>query len=240
MLKDVAQLKSQDLFGATMHPNRARYPDDMTLFWLRRLREHWYDWTNHFWVAVDTDEKGEEVVVGMAEWQRQGAGAKGMELNPLDPRNLLKPLSIIQNRASAYIYPNRAADPSTADLFDRAIPYSMHHWAVGTRAENWYLDILAVDPAYQGRGFGRQLVEWGLERAKKENVHASLISSYGNEGFYQRCGYGDIVGWASEGEGNPIAHVRGGAIMFMVPKVETAEEGRKRVEEIGQSGPHKP
>lgn len=57
-------------------------------------------------------------------------------------------------------------------------------------------------------------MRWGIERAREDCVCASVISSEGNEKWYQRCGFGDVVGWASEGEGNPIAKVGGGAIMF--------------------------
>jgi predicted N-acetyltransferase YhbS len=97
------------------------------------------------------------------------------------------------------------------------MPYSAHHWS-GPRAENWYLDILAVHPDYQGQGFGKELVEWGIKEADKEGVCASVTSSEGNENFYLRAGFEEVVGNATEGQGNPLAGVKGGSILFKYPK----------------------
>jgi predicted N-acetyltransferase YhbS len=74
-----------------------------------------------------------------------------------------------------------------------------------------------VHPAFRNRGFGRELVEWGLKKAHEEGVHASVISSDSKEPFYFNCGFDSIVGSMTDGEGNPLGsrNVRGGAIMFM-------------------------
>lgn len=97
------------------------------------------------------------------------------------------------------------------------MPYCEHHWH-GDRAENWYLSLCAVHPDYQGKGVGREVVKWGLDEAEKENIHASVMSSKGNEDFYLRCGFDEIVGNGTEGEGNPLAGVPGGAILFKYPR----------------------
>ena len=84
-----------------------------------------------------------------------------------------------------------------------------------------------MHPDYQGQGFGRQLVHWGLEEAERENVHASVMSSDGKTQFYLRCGFQEVVGNACAGEGNPLAleHVKGGDILFKFPKeTETARD----------------
>lgn len=73
-------------------------------------------------------------------------------------------------------------------------------------------------PDYQGQGYGRELVKWGLQRAEEENVHGSVMASEGNDNFYLRCGFDEIVGNACEGEGNPLNGVKGGNILFKWPK----------------------
>ena len=123
----------------------------------------------------------------------------------------------LTNGLNTYLYPNRALDPTKANLLAKAMPYCAHHWA-GDRAENWYLSLLAVEPGSQGKGFGYDLVEWGIQQADKENIHASVMSSRGNEAFYMKCGFEEIVGKATEGEGNPLSGVPGGAILFRYPK----------------------
>ncbi|OCK81366.1 hypothetical protein K432DRAFT_326402, partial [Lepidopterella palustris CBS 459.81] len=204
---------NEDLFGRVMHPHRHTYPNDVNLFWLRRLRSQWWDWKNYFLVATVRNDMGREEVVGVAVWQRQGEGGKALEGRGFGFGLLAKLLTTLYSYLSTYTHPNRAADPSKTNLLDAAIPFSKHHWS-GPRAENWYLDLLATHPAHQRRGIGKQLVAWGIGKAEKGKVYISVMSSAGNEGWYLRQGFEEIVGWATEGEGNPLKGVEGGAILF--------------------------
>lgn len=76
-----------------------------------------------------------------------------------------------------------------------------------------------VDPRHQRKGYGRQLVLYGLELAAKENVCASVIASEMGDALYVSCGFRP-VGWMQEGEGNPLRDIPGGRILFLDP-VET-------------------
>jgi ribosomal protein S18 acetylase RimI-like enzyme len=80
---------------------------------------------------------------------------------------------------------------------------------------------MAVHPEYQGKGFGRELVQQGLERAKHDpegDLPVCVVSADGKEGFYQKCGFGDIEGYTSKagGSDNPLmrAAIGGGAVMW--------------------------
>lgn len=55
--------------------------------------------------------------------------------------------------------------------------------------ELWYLGTLAVDPTQQRRGIGRQLIEWGLQRARQEQVSAGLEASAKGIGLYESPGF---------------------------------------------------
>lgn len=100
------------------------------------------------------------------------------------------------------------------EAFPKAMAYAQHLWS-GPRATGWYLNFIAVDPAHQRQGYGRALVAWGLEQARKENVPASVISGTGKDSFYQRCGFEVLAGRATDGEGNPLkGKVEGGAVWF--------------------------
>jgi GNAT superfamily N-acetyltransferase len=207
----------EGLFGQLIHPHRHQYPDDPIIFWHTRTRKSFFEPRNRTIVATITEDD-EEKIVGMATWQRQGddAGAQTIMSDWQDPGpDAFEPLKSTTNRA---------IDESKATILQDAYPYFKHHWSGMTnglpRANNWYLNLCCIDPAYQKRGVGQQLVSWGLERARKENVHASVTTSYQNERFYLRCGFDEIVGTCSEGEGNPLkeAGVKGGEILWMWAK----------------------
>jgi GNAT superfamily N-acetyltransferase len=121
---------------------------------------------------------------------------------------------------------NRALDPSKRNLLADSVPYFKHHWD-GERKNNWYLELCGVHPDYAGKRLGRELVSWGLDRAKEEGVHASVAASKGSERFYLRSGFEEIVGNCNEGQGNPLkeAGVEGGDILFMFPKLKQKDEG---------------
>lgn len=122
---------------------------------------------------------------------------------------MVHPLASLYAGIEKWIWPNRAADPAKANVLQEEWPLICHHWE-GERKENWYLDLLAVHPASQGKMYGRELVQWGIDEAGKEGVPASLISAKGKERFYGRFGYVE-VGRANVG---PLAGIEGGAIMF--------------------------
>ena len=60
-------------------------------------------------------------------------------------------------------------------------------------------------------------MRWGLDRAEAEDIRASVTASEHLYKFCQKCGFNEIVGIASEGEGNPLRKedVKGGNILFM-------------------------
>ena len=54
----------------------------------------------------------------------------------------------------------------------------------------WYLPLIAVDPAHQGRGFGAQLMKHALDRCDSEGLPAYLESTNPrNISLYQRHGF---------------------------------------------------
>jgi predicted N-acetyltransferase YhbS len=115
------------------------------------------------------------------------------------------------NRASGYIWPNRAADPTKANILEETFPFFSNLWS-GSREQNWYLDMLATHPDFEGQGLGSELVTWGIEEASKENVCASVISALGKEGFYGRFGFIEI-GRSNVGRLRENG-IQGGAVMF--------------------------
>lgn len=58
------------------------------------------------------------------------------------------------------------------------------------REPAWYLDLLGVDPAAQGKGLGRQLLEVMLPRADRERMDVVLVThKQSNLDYYRRFGF---------------------------------------------------
>jgi len=83
----------------------------------------------------------------------------------------------------------------------------LENMACGT----WYVNVLATDPGYRGRGFGTKLLGIAEELAAAAGCHRlSIIVSDGNIGarrLYDRCGYSQLAtrpmvkeGWQNPGE----------------------------------------
>ncbi|KAH7194966.1 hypothetical protein DER44DRAFT_844475 [Fusarium oxysporum] len=222
-LPEIAHIMSEafwkdNLFGELIHPHRNKYPSDVHLYWLRRARVNFWDYRWRWLVAVAKDESGQEIIAGIAQWARLGDGGQKLECWYLDPRNLLKPLSSIIMNIHAWAWPNRASDSKEEDIIERAYPYFEDIWS-GKRAESWYLEGLAVRPDFQGKNVGRKLVQWGLEQAKADGICASVISAFGTEEFYKKCGFHEQYGSARQGEGNPLADVEGANMFWKWPEV---------------------
>jgi GNAT superfamily N-acetyltransferase len=65
--------------------------------------------------------------------------------------------------------------------------------SVRWRGDPAAIEELAVTPERQGRGFGREIVRWVAEEARRRAKRALVVgtpnASIGNIAFYQRCGF---------------------------------------------------
>jgi GNAT superfamily N-acetyltransferase len=132
---------------------------------------------------------------------------------------MLKRLSSVAMKVYAWFWPNSASNPEAEDIVERAYPYFNNIWS-DKRAESWYLEALAVRPDFQGKHIGRKLVERGLELAEGERVCASVVSAWGKEQFYVKCGFAERHGSARDGDGNPLADIEGADIFWRWPKAK--------------------
>lgn len=130
------------------------------------------------------------------------------------------------------------------NFMSRLSPFSKHllsdpkkPW----RENHWSLEILGVHPLYQAQGNGKELVQWGLAKAKCDiasgvtGLPSVVISAAKKEPFYQKMGFNELVGWSNrsvEGvEGvNPLEErgCGGGAVLWSWTK-EDEELAKRRL-----------
>lgn len=91
-------------------------------------------------------------------------------------------------------------------------PFMVEFFNAPHRRDHWSLEILAVHPDHQGKGHGRELVQDGLLAAASPSdgspegvpsdcsvgLPVSVVAAEGKEGFYLKCGFGELVGWLSK------------------------------------------
>ncbi|GIZ48000.1 hypothetical protein CKM354_001107500 [Cercospora kikuchii] len=54
---------------------------------------------------------------------------------------------------------------------------------------HWYLEIIATDPAYQGKGAGSLMMQYGLKKADEQGVRAFLEASPDAVRLYEKAGF---------------------------------------------------
>jgi GNAT superfamily N-acetyltransferase len=70
-------------------------------------------------------------------------------------------------------------------------------------APSWFLDIVAVDPAHQGKGIGTSLIRFGQERARASGVPVVLeTANPRNVPYYERLGF-HVTRHADAPDGGP-------------------------------------
>ena len=129
----------------------------------------------------------------------------------------MRPLIALRNRIESLFYPNHAADPSMLNIYSTIKPL-LAKSRCGSRSTGWYLNCLAVNPAYEKQGHGRSLVAWGIDQATRDSIAASVTSGERRDNFYRRCGFDVEVGRVTDGEENILKNkTYGGAILFRDP-----------------------
>ncbi|KAK4580139.1 hypothetical protein LTR86_000342 [Recurvomyces mirabilis] len=189
-----------ELFGELIHPYRQEHPEGVRLYWLALIRKAWNDPASHFLVST-VGEGDSQTVAAWAEWIR-----KGRKDEVEDPKKKQAEWPVLP--------PNRAAHPERIHYLERSYDYISHQWS-GPREQCWDIALLAVSPHHQGEGHGKKLMQWGIDQATREELPISVISAYGKDKFYNKLGFTIASGSAQDGEGNPLAGlVKGGLIWW--------------------------
>lgn len=142
-----------------------------------------------FYASFLTDPVGVGFVAKSGDGREDLAGAI---VGPVDPRGYFGRL--VRRRWHAFAWASLGAvlrDPRVAPRLARALTYRGESPSGPPRA---LLSSIAVDPAAQGKGIGRQLVSAWLEEVRRRGAPGAYLTTdaEGNEAtnqFYRRLGW---------------------------------------------------
>ncbi|KAK6855524.1 hypothetical protein PG990_000025 [Apiospora arundinis] len=125
-------------------------------------------------LAVNNSLSGDDAVVAIAKWVIPKAGPRAPDA---------------ENWPSKMVWPEGADVELGKEFFTTLEKKHSEH--MGGRP-HWYLELLAVRKSYHGKGLGKHLLNWGLERADKDGVEAYLQASPAGAPLYRKYGFEDI------------------------------------------------
>ena len=120
-----------------------------------------------------------------------GLALSATELAPDDLHAIISILLLAEPSTSALEW-------SIANLSDTVYRFDLGATLVGAATMRWRDDPselveLAVDPAHQGSGVGKRIVDWlvgeGRRRGRRAIEVGTSSTSLGNIAFYQKCGF---------------------------------------------------
>jgi GNAT superfamily N-acetyltransferase len=175
---------------------------------IRRIAEEWKDELNkpnaYHWRIVDTDLEPSEDdpptnegrTIAVAVWSMNNVEAKDTKEPAVIPaitstKSSFVPPEVRLDVLGSLLGPLRAA---TSEIMGTAEPYFM-------------LNTLATHPDHQGRGAGKLLLDWGLEKADAEGLVTYLNATSVGKRMYEKRGFvvvrtieWDRVPWGGKGK----------------------------------------
>ncbi|KAF7554016.1 hypothetical protein G7Z17_g3223 [Cylindrodendrum hubeiense] len=138
----------------------------------------------------DPERQGERVLVGVAIWVHASAVEGQGDVPVEDTRADLKAL-----------YPDNEAEQrygcQLLESLHRRRFEVIKEKATASPPSVMVLDLCVVDPAFQGKGIARKLVQWGLDEAQRRGgIEAILEASSMGRHVYAKMGFkseGDIL-----------------------------------------------
>ncbi|KAM0794788.1 hypothetical protein BDR22DRAFT_826599 [Usnea florida] len=84
----------------------------------------------------------------------------------------------------------RDADRKKLRVFEESLEKARTHYFKQVYGENrMQLRLLVTHPDYQRRGAGEQLVKWGIEKAKEDNLAVTLFAGSTGGHLYRKLGF---------------------------------------------------
>jgi len=138
--------------------------------------------------ALDAETKE---ITAMAIWQLKGYDPKELGVDHSNfgaASKLFRP----QDLSAGVLLANVQQEPQSAigQYIQSQFTAFLDSWTKGTKYI--YLALLMTDPRFQRRGIGTAMLNWGHERADRDDVPAILIASPVGHPLYQSVGWKDV------------------------------------------------
>lgn len=142
-------------------------------YWTRTVQEE-MDEPDAVWFVVTeppattTTTNAMETIQGFLKWTRPGA--------PFP-------------KPDADGYPPEGHPPVAAEFFARVMGA---HRDRMEHTPHWYLDMMGVARAAQGKGYASALVGWGVEQSRRDGCPLYVDATGDARGFYERMGFATL------------------------------------------------
>lgn len=180
-----------------LNPNATQYPQDVHISFLQTVTKAYLDARHLTLVACSSDSPDVVLAYGMYDRRGDDAGvAKFVHERSWMERMgrwLLSCILPVSFKLYNFIWPDRATSKANNEVFSHSIKMDKErYWSpvvFPRRRNHWHVGSIIVLPEYQGRGIGRLLMEYILDRAGKEGLPAGLTASPAGERLYRKLGF---------------------------------------------------
>ncbi|TDZ17562.1 hypothetical protein Cob_v009474 [Colletotrichum orbiculare MAFF 240422] len=200
-----------------LHPDRRTFPESWRARSILKLQLSLVKPGFHNFVCVTDDEDPSDwprdQIVGFATWERVGPASdpgtsKWRQNNTGIAQTVERTLLNWQAQYVNFFRLDKSVSRERLAIFEKENAAAGN--PVGPVEAFWNVVVLGVHPDWQGRGVGKKLMQWGLDRSDEDKVPIILIATTAGEGLYKRLGFG-ISNWATT---ESLAWSKGGAVMI--------------------------
>ncbi|OCK73205.1 hypothetical protein K432DRAFT_387508 [Lepidopterella palustris CBS 459.81] len=190
-----------DAMDEYFYPGRCKHPEAYRQAYEKQIKMFMAEPSSFIMVAAtepsDDTWSGETEIAGYCVWNREGE-SKEVKEKWWQKETLWRRLK----RWLRHTYIAQALEairnPSTS---------LKRWWTFGTKDEQWFdladadaddywcVSEILVGPKFRRRGVGQQLLQWGFEQAKEEQICISLCASKAGEPLYVKTEFRHVGNW---------------------------------------------